>query len=119
MASRDLYIGLMSGTSLDGVDAVLADFSNPQFSTLAHAHVGFDPGLRDALLALSTKGEDEIDRAGRLGRVLAERYAHAVERVLDKSGVAAREIRASGCHGERRYSRALWVANRRLARRPC
>lgn len=100
MANRDLYIGLMSGTSLDGVDAVLADFSQPRFRALAHSHVGFDSGLRSELLALSAAGHDEIERAGRVGIVLAERYAQAIELVRADAGLAASEVAAIGCHGQ-------------------
>jgi len=100
VANRDLYIGLMSGTSLDGVDAVLAEFSQSQFRALAHSHVGFDAGLRSELLALSATGQDEIERAGRAGLILAERYAQAVERVLSDARVAAADVSAIGCHGQ-------------------
>lgn len=100
MATRDRYIGLMSGTSLDGVDAVLADFSGPRFASLAHAHVGFDVALRDELLALTSSGADEIERCGRLGIELAGRYTEAVEEVLNAAGVDASQVRAIGCHGQ-------------------
>jgi anhydro-N-acetylmuramic acid kinase len=100
VANRDLYVGLMSGTSLDGVDAILADLSQPRFRTLAHSHVDFDSGLRKELLALSASGPDEIERAGRAGLVLAEHYAQAVELVRADAGVASGDISAIGCHGQ-------------------
>lgn len=100
MANRDLYAGLMSGTSVDGVDAVLADFSQPNFRVLAHVHVPFDGALRDALLELTTTGDDEIEKAGRLGCILARHYALAVSLVLREAGVSTADVAAVGCHGQ-------------------
>lgn len=100
MANRDLYVGLMSGTSLDGVDAVLADLSHRTFKVLAHEHIPFEAELRDALLALVVSANDEIERAGRLGRLLATRYAQAATLVLSRAGVSAAEVQAIGCHGQ-------------------
>lgn len=90
----------MSGTSLDGVDAVIADFSGNAVRTVAHSHVAFEPALRASLLALTTPGDDEIDRAGQAGGTLAQRYAQAVSQVLQEAGASAQEISAIGCHGQ-------------------
>ncbi len=98
--SGALYVGLMSGTSLDGADAVLVDFSGAAPRILASATVGFEPALRAELLALNSPGTDEIDRAGRTGNALAEAYARAVLAVLSEAGAARDSVRAIGCHGQ-------------------
>lgn len=98
--SRELFAGLMSGTSLDGVDAVLADFAAMPPKVLAHGHHGFDPALRTELLALNTPGADELDRAARCANELARRYAVAVREVLAAAQVAPSALRAVGCHGQ-------------------
>ena len=70
---RGPFIGLMSGTSLDGTDAVLLDCSQG-IRVLCHAHQPFTPELRDTLLALNTPGENELHRAAIAG---AHRHAGA------------------------------------------
>ena len=98
--SREIFVGLMSGTSLDGVDAVLVEFGGARPKLLANAAIAFDDGLRRELLALNSPGTDEIDRAARAGNELARIYAAAVAEVVSRSGTPKTGIRAIGCHGQ-------------------
>jgi len=98
--SQALFVGLMSGTSLDGVDAVLADLAAPAPRILASAHQPFDAALRAGLDALGYPGQNELERAALLGNELARRYASAIAELLLKSGKQAAAVRAAGCHGQ-------------------
>lgn len=94
------FVGLMSGTSLDGVDAVLLRFEGERPASQAHVHRPFPPDLREELLALNTPGQDELDRAARAGNALARIYADAVTALLQHAGVSADDVDAIGCHGQ-------------------
>jgi anhydro-N-acetylmuramic acid kinase len=96
----ELYIGLMSGTSLDGVDGVLADFSGTGVRVLAHAARPFEAPLRAELLALNTRGSDELHRAALAANALVAVYAQVVHDLLAASGVPATAVRAIGAHGQ-------------------
>ena len=90
----------MSGTSLDGADAALVDFSSEVPRTLAFATVPFSNELREKILALSQPGKDSLELAGRVSLELADMYARAVEAVIAGGGVTHREVTAIGCHGQ-------------------
>lgn len=100
--SRELFAGVMSGTSLDGIDAVLADFGAPHHvcTVAAATHVDFPAELRRELLALQSSGPDEIVRAARAANRLADLYAHALRSVCLAAGVAPHDVVAAGVHGQ-------------------
>jgi anhydro-N-acetylmuramic acid kinase len=99
-SGSDLYVGLMSGTSLDGVDAALVDFAGGAIRLLAGHHLPYDDRVRAAALALSASGDDEIHRAATLANELSHLYARAVVELLDHAGVRAADVVATGCHGQ-------------------
>ncbi|MEW6118453.1 MAG: anhydro-N-acetylmuramic acid kinase [Pseudomonadota bacterium] len=96
----ELYVGLMSGTSLDGVDAVLAEFSPGRIRPrlLKTHYLPYDEALRARLLALHTPSNDEIHLSACVANELAHLYAHAVEALIPAH--APGSIRAIGCHGQ-------------------
>lgn len=99
-----LYIGLMSGTSLDGVDGVIAAFPSAPAqhpaATLASAYVPFSAALRAELMALQSAGQNEIEREALVANTLSSHYAACVERLLADAGLRPDQIRAIGVHGQ-------------------
>lgn len=97
---QDLYIGLMSGTSADGIDAALVDFSRPQPSIVATHYTAYSPDLREKILALCQPGENEIGRLGTLDTLLGKAFAQAVNCLLKNTSVQSQEVKAIGSHGQ-------------------
>jgi anhydro-N-acetylmuramic acid kinase len=98
------YIGLMSGTSLDGVDGVIYDFSglSPEVApkVTAFSSAPFPSALRAELLALNTSGDNELHRAAIAANALTHVYAQVVSQLLAKTNLALVDICAIGAHGQ-------------------
>lgn len=95
----ELYIGLMSGTSMDAIDAVLVDFAQGLRLVGTHS-IALPEDLRARLIALSQSGDDEIERLGRTDVELGRLFAAAARGVLESSEHHAAEVRAIGSHGQ-------------------
>mgnify|MGYP001822893790 CR=1 FL=1 len=79
------YIGLMSGSSLDGIDAVLVSFESAQPHLLAHHIEPLEAQLVNELAALTQSGSEELSRTCRADVLLGESFAKAVITLLDKA----------------------------------
>ena len=98
---HSLYIGLMSGTSLDGIDAVLAKIGvNGETSAVEAVSLPFSPTLRKALFELQSPGPNELHREKQAGNALALAYAEAVSQLLKKANLPISDIAAIGAHGQ-------------------
>ena len=98
---QSLYIGLMSGTSLDGIDAVLAKIEpSGETSALEAVSAPFSPELRNALFELQCPGPNELHREKQAGNTLALAYAEVVSQLLKKANLNAADIAAIGAHGQ-------------------
>lgn len=100
MSQPEYYIGLMSGTSMDGVDAVLVDFSSG-YPSLISTHCEPIPAhLLKSLQNLCQPATDEINRLGRVDRSVGQLFAKAVNQLLTQASISPSEVVAIGSHGQ-------------------
>ncbi len=93
------YIGVMSGTSLDGIDLVIADLSQRPLSHFHH-HLDYDPGTRQQLLALCENTQVTLESLMAADASLGRLIASGIEQLLVKAGLEPNNIRAIGSHGQ-------------------
>jgi anhydro-N-acetylmuramic acid kinase len=95
------YLGLMSGTSVDSIDAALVSISADGKPVLiaSHAHP-IPPAVRGEIQALMRVGANEIERLGELDMALGGLFAEAANAVIQQAGLDKKNIRAIGSHGQ-------------------
>lgn len=96
----ELYIGLMSGTSVDGIDVALVDFSKKKPNILDTLYQKYTSELRQEILNLCEPGLNEINRLATLDVKLGQLFATAINTLLKKNALPASAINAIGSHGQ-------------------
>lgn len=95
-----LWIGIMSGTSLDGIDVGLVSTQENQFRLVAHHFQAYPKSLKAHLLTLHSPSENELETSELVANQLAQLYAQAVNTLLIDNSLVAQDIAAIGCHGQ-------------------
>jgi len=97
---NELYIGMMSGTSMDAIDAVLVSFSGPHPTILASYSLPLESSLRERLSRLATPDVNELNQMMELDVLMGRQFANASLTLVQQSGVSASAIQAIGSHGQ-------------------
>ncbi len=101
-----LFLGLISGTSMDAIDVALVDVADDSCRVLHARSVPYDAALRTELFgAIANPSSCSLDRIGRLDTALGRAFAAAALQVLQSSGVGADRITAIGSHGQTLWHR--------------
>jgi anhydro-N-acetylmuramic acid kinase len=95
-----LYLGLMSGTSIDSIDAILLNCSTTKQAVIAYHEQPWPAELRQELQAITTPGSNEIDRMGPLDARVADLFANAALGLLQHAEIKPQQVTAIGCHGQ-------------------
>jgi anhydro-N-acetylmuramic acid kinase len=99
---NELFIGLMSGTSLDGMDAVLVNFGDsPQdIKIMGHSYVPYEDTLKKSLLGLHLPYTNELEDSLIAGNIVSQKAYQAIEALLKKTGTTPKDVKAIGFHGQ-------------------
>mgnify|MGYP000106076073 CR=1 FL=1 len=106
MTNKVRYIGLMSGTSADGIDLALVEFDpdNTQGANgaklVASYYQAYDDSTQQKIMSLYNPSDNEIDRAGSLNVELAQQFSRAILRFLQQENLTHADIAAIGSHGQ-------------------
>jgi anhydro-N-acetylmuramic acid kinase len=108
---RGLFLGLISGTSADGIDAALVDFDGEAPRLLRARTTPLPPAVREVVLRASqADARVDLDELGELDTRLGQAFADAAQQLLEEAGVDAARVRAIGSHGQTLRHRPLGSA---------
>ncbi|QWD88739.1 anhydro-N-acetylmuramic acid kinase [Polynucleobacter sp. MWH-CaK5] len=98
---KNYYIGIMSGTSMDGIDAVLAEISDDgQTAVLCHKDVPFEKNLKNTYFDLQAPSDNELHKEALAANHLAQHYHLACVAILQEAKLQPSDISAIGAHGQ-------------------
>jgi anhydro-N-acetylmuramic acid kinase len=100
MSGPQYYIGVMSGSSLDGIDIALCDFTDKDCKLIATHFLPYSESIKSNLLLLHFSAENELENAALMANQLACLYAEAVNSLLSNNALSPKQIIAIGCHGQ-------------------
>lgn len=98
--TKNLYLGVMSGTSLDGIDLCIMDFATQYPKLVACCFIPMPEDLRTELSQLLQSGETSLQKLGEIDHQLGLLYACSINRFLAENQLHANDIQAIGCHGQ-------------------
>jgi anhydro-N-acetylmuramic acid kinase len=96
----EYYVGLMSGTSMDGIDAALVDFSGDRPVLVSTHSQSWPNDLLKELHACRELEDAELRHLDKLDNTIGEHFADATNQLLQKAGVSSKDILAIGSHGQ-------------------
>jgi anhydro-N-acetylmuramic acid kinase len=100
MTKAKFYIGLMSGTSADGIDLALVDFTTGNAELIASYYQAYNDSTRQKITALYQPSNNEIDRVFTLDKLLAHQFSDAIKKLLQQEKLTTDDIIAIGNHGQ-------------------
>lgn len=100
MNKPTLYIGLMSGTSADGIDLALVDFTQSSPKLVSQFYLAYENSLRQRIQSLYNPKNNELDQSFSLDVELAQHFAQAIELFLQQENLTCQDIVAIGNHGQ-------------------
>jgi anhydro-N-acetylmuramic acid kinase len=100
MINSKILIGIMSGTSLDGIDIALTRIDKKKISVLDFLHINYSAELKEKILKLHFPEKNELEKSSMLSNDLAVLTGRGINRLLINNNLSAKQIKGVGYHGQ-------------------